>query len=171
VGVGAGPEGTLVTAGDEDRARDVLDEAECLDLLATAAIGRVAFTEAALPAIQPVPYRLSGAEILIPSRVGCAVTAASRRAVLAFSVDDVHVPDCSGWTVTVVGPSRVISAPADVAELDGTGARPPDGAGDRCYIAIAVRLVHGRRIAPHAPVDPATSAAAGGTRPSADVPA
>jgi hypothetical protein len=34
-----------------------------------------------------------------------------------------------------------------------------------------VQLVHGRRIAVHAPLDPCTSTGTGGTTPSADVPA
>jgi hypothetical protein len=140
-----------VFADDGDRVLEVLDEAECLRLLAGAVIGRVAFTEAALPAIQPVFYRLAGAEILIPSRSGSTVATASRRAVLAFSVDDVHVPDRTGWSVTVVGPSRVISAPADVAEIERTGDKLEGRADDRCYIAISVELVHGRRLAPPLP--------------------
>ena len=49
----------------EDREVEVLDEAECLRLLTTAAIGRVAFTEGALPAVQPVALPLLGdAEVL-----------------------------------------------------------------------------------------------------------
>jgi hypothetical protein len=160
-----------VFADDEDLVLQVLDEAECLHLLGTAEVGRVAFTEGALPAIQPVSFRLDGGEILIPSRSGSTVAAASRGAVLAFEVDEVRLSDRTGWNVTVVGPSRVISEPAQVAELDHPGAPSWFGAGDRCYIAISVRLVRGRRIGLATTVSGATSTGVGGAPSTgADVP-
>ena len=66
-------------AEDEDRVPEVLDEAECLALLRTAAIGRVAFTEGALPAIEPVPFRMAGGQVLIPTRRGSRLAAGSPR--------------------------------------------------------------------------------------------
>jgi uncharacterized protein len=131
---------------DDERLLEVLDEAECLDLLRTAVIGRVAFTEAALPAIQPVSFWLDDGQILIPTRFGSKVAAASRGAVLAFEVDDVQPADRTGWNVTVVGPSRVISEPREVVALDESATRPWTGPDDRCYIAISIRLVRGRRV-------------------------
>jgi hypothetical protein len=161
-----------VFADHVDRVLQVLDEAECLDLLSTAAIGRVAFTEGALPAIQPVSFRLDGGEIFIPTRSGSEVAAASRGAVLAFEVDEVQVTDRTGWNVTVVGPSRVISDPADVAALDDSGPESWMPVADRCYIAIAVQLVRGRRVGPRAPVSASTSSGVVGTPSTeADVPA
>ena len=47
----------------DDREVELLDEAECLRLLTTAAIGRVAFTEGALPAVQPVSFAVADGEI------------------------------------------------------------------------------------------------------------
>jgi nitroimidazol reductase NimA-like FMN-containing flavoprotein (pyridoxamine 5'-phosphate oxidase superfamily) len=135
-----------VFAEDEDRSLEVLDEAECLALLHTAVIGRVAFTEGALPAIQPVSFRLQDGHVLIPTRPGSKVAAASRGAVLAFAVDDVRVADRTGWDVTVVGPARVISEPRDVAALDHADGHGWPDAGARCYVAISVQLVHGRRV-------------------------
>jgi hypothetical protein len=139
-----------VFADDDDQLVEVLDEAECLALLRSASIGRVAFTEGALPAIQPVPFRLDGRQVLIPTRSGSRVAGASRGAVLALGVDEVG-PDRTGWAVTVVGPSRLIGDPADVAALDRPGLRWWDLADDRCYVAIAVLLVRGRRAGRAAP--------------------
>ena len=138
----------MFTDDDEDRQLEVLDQAECLDLLSTAAIGRVAFTEGALPAIQPVSFRLDGGQVLIPTRYGSKVAAASRAAVLAFEVDDVQPANRTGWNVTIVGPSRLISDPRMVADLDRAGPRPWPTSGDRCYIAISVQIVRGRRVGP-----------------------
>ncbi len=134
-------------ADDEDLFLEVLDEAECLALLRTVTIGRVAFTEGALPAIQPVSFRVADGQVVIPTRQGSKVAAASRGAVLAFEVDDLRVADRTGWNVTVVGTSRVISDPREVAALGRDGPAWV-AAGDRCYIAISVQLVRGRRVGP-----------------------
>ena len=42
---------------------EILDREECLRLLATATLGRVGITNGALPAIVPINFRLSPAEI------------------------------------------------------------------------------------------------------------
>jgi hypothetical protein len=161
-----------VFADDEDRVLHVLDEAECLDLLSTAAVGRVCFTEGALPAIQPVSFRLDGGEILIRTRSGSKVAAASRGAVLAFEVDEFRIPDRTGWNVTVVGPSRLIRDPAHVAALDDSGPESWIPATDRCYIAIAVQRVCGRRVGQRTAVSGSTSSGVAGTPSTdADVPA
>lgn len=151
-------------AEDEDRLLEVLDEAECLALLATAAIGRVAFTEGALPAIQPVSFRVADGQVLIPTRQGSTVAAASRGAVLAFEVDDVRVAERTGWNVTVVGASRLISEPRQVAALGRADGPASAGAGDRCYIAISVQLVRGRRVGPR--LDAGPGAARGADPPA-----
>jgi uncharacterized protein len=147
----------------EDREVEVLDEAECLRLLTTAAIGRVAFTEGALPAVQPVSFLLGDAEVYIPTPPGSKLAAASRGAVVAFAVDDVDAHGRTGWNVTVVGPSRVIVDAVEVRRLDDAGVRPWAPGGDHCYIGIAVRMVQGRRIS-------RPGAADGLPVPSEDVP-
>jgi len=145
---------------------DVLDDAECLALMRTASIGRVAYTEGALPAVQPVSFVLGDGEVFVPTRPGSKVAAASRGAVVAFEVDDVDVRSRTGWNVTVVGPSRVIADPAEVRRLDERGVRPWAPGGSHCYIGIAVRLVRGRRIRPLGAPDGAP-ATGDGARPAA----
>jgi nitroimidazol reductase NimA-like FMN-containing flavoprotein (pyridoxamine 5'-phosphate oxidase superfamily) len=59
----------------------VLQESESRSLLTTAPIGRLAFTEGALPAIQPVRFVVVDHQIIIPTRMGSKVATASRGAV------------------------------------------------------------------------------------------
>ncbi len=131
---------------EEDTVLEVLDEDECLALLPTASIGRIAFTEGALPAIQPVSFTVDGPEILIPTQPGSKVAVASRGAVVAFEVDDFDVPARTGWNVTVVGPSRLIDDAGAVRALDRLGARPWAPTDEHCYIAVRISLVRGRRL-------------------------
>jgi len=126
-----------------DRRLDVLDGAECRRLLATASIGRIAFTEGALPAIQPASFALRGEDVLIPTGLGSKMAAGSRGAVLAFEVDDYDLVARTGWNVTVIGPSRLVSVPAQVRALDALGVRPWAPATTHCYIALRIAVVGG----------------------------
>ena len=78
---------TTVHGGDhefDDRVLEVLEEDECLALLVGVPIGRLAFTEGSLPAVQPVAFAVSDGEIYIPTHESSKVAAASRGAVVAF---------------------------------------------------------------------------------------
>jgi hypothetical protein len=139
---------------------EVLDEAECLRLLPTVSIGRIGYTEGALPAIQPVSFAVIGGQVLIPTRTGSKVAAASRGAVVAFEVDSFDAGGRTGWNVTVVGPSRLVRDPAEVAALHELGLTPWVPWPERAYIAVQISLLHGRRIraaaTPPAPSSPGT---------------
>ena len=50
-------------------------------LLAASRIGRVAFTDAALPAVQPVAYHLDDEEVIFRTRNGSKLAAATRHAM------------------------------------------------------------------------------------------
>ena len=135
-----------MTTAQSQRLLAVLDEAECRRLLATASVGRVAFTEGAMPAIQPASFAVSGNDVLIPTGMGSKMAAGSRGAVLAFEVDDYDLTERTGWNVTVVGPSRLISDPSHVTALNGLGVLPWAPATTHCYIALHIAVVRGRRI-------------------------
>lgn len=134
-----------MTSPDAGRRLEVLGEDDCRRLLPTATIGRLAFTEGALPTIQPVSFGVLGDQIVIPTRTGSKVAVASRGAVVAFEVDSVDPDARTGWNVTVVGPSRVVVG-SEVAALDALGLSPWAPASDRCYVAVAIQIIRGRRI-------------------------
>jgi hypothetical protein len=122
-----------------------LDEAECRQLLATATVGRISFTDGALPALTPVRFALNAGQVLIPTRDGSAMVGAVRGAVVAFGVDSFDPVTETGWSVTVVGPSRVLRDPLRLAGLAGAGL--PEGwtGPSRILIAVQVGLVRGWR--------------------------
>ncbi|WP_084965757.1 pyridoxamine 5'-phosphate oxidase family protein [Thermoactinospora rubra] len=53
----------------------VLSRRECLELLASAPIGRIVFTDRALPAVQPVNFRLDGERVVIRTTTGSKLAA------------------------------------------------------------------------------------------------
>src|SRR3954452_21351553 len=80
-----------------------LDREECLRLLAKGVLGRVIFTNAALPAAQPILYLLDGEEILFCVTAGSKLATAARQAVVAFEADDIDPDTHTGWSILGVG--------------------------------------------------------------------
>jgi nitroimidazol reductase NimA-like FMN-containing flavoprotein (pyridoxamine 5'-phosphate oxidase superfamily) len=94
-----------------------LDRAECLRLLGSAPVGRVVFSQAALPAAQPVAYLLDDEEVLFHAEPGSRFAAATRNRVVAFQVDDVDAPARRGWSLLGVGEAYEVLEPTRLAAL------------------------------------------------------
>jgi nitroimidazol reductase NimA-like FMN-containing flavoprotein (pyridoxamine 5'-phosphate oxidase superfamily) len=124
-----------------------LDQRECQSLLATHSLGRVAFTEHALPAIRPVNYSLQGSHIVLRTRAD-GLAARLDGQVVAFEIDDVDVETESGWSVVVTGTARVLREPAELVRLDPVAAASWAGPDHRTAVCITPGQVTGRRILP-----------------------
>jgi hypothetical protein len=153
-----------VPTTDEDRVFEVLDDDECRHL-GTTGTGRIGFTDGALPAILPVAFALRDGQVVISARRDSSVVRAVRGAVVAFQVDSYDAAARTGWSVTVVGPTRLASDPVAVAGVEDMqfSWRPPPP--DRCYISVQLGLVRGWRMSK----SPEESTAAGPSDTS-DVP-
>ena len=79
----------------------------CWDLLKTSAVGRVALSVRALPAILPVQYYLDGDEIAMCLGFFVVPSTAVSNAVIAFAADAIDPVTRAGWTVQVQGTGRV----------------------------------------------------------------
>ncbi len=119
---------------DDGHGLEMLSRDECLRLLALTTLGRVGFTQGALPTVLPVAFRMDGERILVRTVRGGTLAGALRNAVVAFEVDDVDPVRHSGWSVSVTGVATEVEdlAPADlptaVAEdpaADGPAADDP----------------------------------------------
>ena len=126
---------------------ETLDRAECLRLLETAPVGRIAVTIGALPVILPVNFAIVGDRIVIRTVPGTKLDAATSHAVVAFEADD-HAPDGSwGWSVMVQGVCTEVVAPAERAALGASPLRPwafSDATATR-FVRIDLSFVTGRR--------------------------
>jgi nitroimidazol reductase NimA-like FMN-containing flavoprotein (pyridoxamine 5'-phosphate oxidase superfamily) len=89
-----------------------LGRAECLDLLATAAVGRVGLLVDGRPEVLPVNYALDGDTVLFRTAEGTVLNQASL-AVVAFEVDHLDSDTHSGWSVLVQGTARDIGDAID----------------------------------------------------------
>ncbi|MGY1637664.1 pyridoxamine 5'-phosphate oxidase family protein [Geodermatophilus sp. SYSU D00742] len=131
-----------------DHVVEDLDDPDCRSLLSTVRIGRLGYTRDALPAIAPVSFCVHRDEIVIPSRSGSHLVPRTSGAVVAFQVDSLDPDTCTGWTVTVVGPSRSVTDHTEIAALDRLPWPRPALWPDRCYISVAMGLVAGWRAGP-----------------------
>ena len=94
-----------------------LGREQCLRLLAGGVVGRVVFTEAALPAAHPVTYLLDGDEIVFCTANGGKLAAATLQRVVAFQVDEIDPEGRTGWSVLGVGQAYEVTDPRRLAEL------------------------------------------------------
>ncbi len=124
---------------------EVLDRDKCLQLLASATLGRIGFTSEGLPTVLPVNFHLDGERILIRTGRGSRLDAAQWNAVVAFEVDDFDCFYHSGWSVAVTG----VASEVDDFEREAVRRKPiarwaPRG--EETVVAISTDLVSGRRI-------------------------
>ena len=133
---------------DEDRSLQVLDDTDCRRLLGSQGVGRLGFSDGALPAIVPVSYFVQGDDVLIPADQRSPVVAAVRRAVVVFEVGTLDPVSRSGWSVSAVGPSRVVTDPREIATFDAASPTPRPSAPSSCYISVRPGLLRGWRMGP-----------------------
>ena len=77
---------------------EVLNRRQCLDLLQTVRVGRLVFTEDALPAVQPVNFRLRRDDVVIRVAGGAKLAAATHNLVVAFQADELERSCSRGLT-------------------------------------------------------------------------
>ncbi|NKQ52473.1 pyridoxamine 5'-phosphate oxidase family protein [Amycolatopsis sp. K13G38] len=90
-----------------------LSREEALELLRGVGLGRIVFTEDALPAIRPVNHLVDGDAVVIRSHTGAALTS-SVNTVVAYEADDIDPKEHTGWSVIVTGIAREVTDPAAV---------------------------------------------------------
>lgn len=125
-----------------------LDRDECLRLLRTVTVGRIVYTEGALPAIQPVNFTVDGGEVIIRTSSGGKLAAAVGGSVVAFEADELDTATRSGWSVVVVGHAALIRDIDRLVELAGPDSQPWAPGRTNHVIRIAADQVTGRRIVP-----------------------
>ena len=129
---------------------ETIEEAECLRLLESAAVGRLALSVRALPVVLPVNFALMSDGILIRTGAGTKLDQACDRAVVAFEVDGFDPIAKVGWSVLVQGTASVLTAPAELHEAAQVGLAPWGNPRADSYVKIALDLVTGRRLGgPH----------------------
>jgi hypothetical protein len=130
------------------RELEELDREQCLALLRQVPVGRLVFTERALPAVQPADFRWWRGDVVIRIAHPAVLAAASGNRIVAFETDDLDADLQCGWTVTVVGHAQVITEVPDLIELSKIFSRPRIGGRRDYFVRVRTEKVTGRRLWP-----------------------
>jgi nitroimidazol reductase NimA-like FMN-containing flavoprotein (pyridoxamine 5'-phosphate oxidase superfamily) len=133
----------------DSRSLEVIDRDECVRLLSTAVVGRMVFTDGALPAVVPVTFAVDGDAVVCRTNARSRLARAADGAVLALEADELDVTHRSGWSVVATGKAELVTAEEEVRRV-GQLVRPwAPGVHD---VAIRVRttVLTGRRVGPSA---------------------
>ncbi len=102
---------------DPKRLRE-LPPATALRLLGSVPIGRIVFTERALPAIRPVNHVLVDGDVVLRCHSGAALLGAINQ-VVAYEADAIDPETHAGWSVIITGKAEEIIDADEVARYEG----------------------------------------------------
>ncbi|MFF4113195.1 pyridoxamine 5'-phosphate oxidase family protein [Streptomyces sp. NPDC001714] len=140
-----------------------LDRQECLRLLGKVPVGRVVYTQQALPAVLPVNFSLDAdASVALCTAAGSDLVRAIGGVVVAFEADEFDAESGSGWSVVVTGRAAVVSDPAEHARLAQAGPRSWMPIRDPVFVRIESEMITGRELGrPDRPGDPSVQQRSG----------
>jgi len=122
-----------------------LGDRECLRLLNSTQVGRVAYNDERGPIVLPVNHRMDGSDVLFRSSPHTALGRQLEDLPVSFQVDGFDEFNRSGWSVLLRGVARYAESdelPKYVADLP-----EPWVAGDRnTYVRITPIVITGRRL-------------------------
>jgi len=127
-----------------------LSREQCLALVASVPVGRVVYTDQALPAVMPMNFVLDGDGIVIHTASDSALAAAVRNAVVAFQADDFDSGATTGWSITITGQARLVDDAEETTRLARLPLRPWISTAAGQFIRIPARHVAGHRLGPTA---------------------
>jgi hypothetical protein len=127
---------------------------EALTLLAGVPLGRIVFTDHALPAVRPASHVVDEGQIVVRTHDGSPVLAHDTSAVpargrdedtvIAYQADSVDVGDRTGWSVVITGTATLVTDPARIARYADT--LPPWTAAEGGLIRLRPGIVAGYRL-------------------------
>lgn len=122
---------------------NVLEAAECWELLRTKRVGRLVTHVGDVVDIFPINYVVDGESIVIRTAEGTKLTEMTISSGVLFEIDDYS--DQEAWSVVVRGKARQLVNDAEVAAADQLPLRPMVPTLKRVYVRIEATSVSGRR--------------------------
>jgi uncharacterized protein len=123
-----------------------LSEGDALALLATVPVGRLVYSDRALPFVTPVNFILDGADVVIRAGRRSALATHTPGNVVAFEVDDIDAVDRSGWSVVVTGRVELVDDADEVARFDAWHLQTWRPATTDRYLRLRPELISGQHL-------------------------
>lgn len=130
--------------------RDAIPAEECLRLLASEEVGRLAVVLAGQPRVFPVNYALDGDAVVFRTAPGSKLEAISR-SLVAFEVDRFSPSSGTGWSVVVEGFAQEVTsadAPGLRERMAALRVRPWTSGDRHHYVRIIPVSITGSRLRP-----------------------
>jgi nitroimidazol reductase NimA-like FMN-containing flavoprotein (pyridoxamine 5'-phosphate oxidase superfamily) len=125
-----------------------IPESECLELLTSTTVGRIAFVDADGQQILPVNFVLIDGDIYLRTLPGGVIDTALSHGHddVAFEIDH-HDVFRIGWNVTVRGSASRVEDPATIDAILANERLHPWAGGDRlAVVKVTPRTIAGRRV-------------------------
>jgi nitroimidazol reductase NimA-like FMN-containing flavoprotein (pyridoxamine 5'-phosphate oxidase superfamily) len=124
-----------------------LGTADCHRLLASQEVGRVVYTDGALPAVTPVNFAFDDGHIFVRTTEGSRLSTKVPGNIVAFEVDELDRKARSGWSVVITGPCRIVTDPVRIAHVQTLNLDPWAEGERNVLLEIAATIVTGYQIA------------------------
>lgn len=125
---------------------EILSVEECLQLLETAPVGRVAFCSRFVPVIFPVNFVVVDGAVCFRTGTGSKLDEAVRRNIIAFQADGIDAEAHWGWSVLVTGVATLVTDAAQLAELGSAGLQSWVPSRRSHTVRLAEAAMSGRRL-------------------------
>ena len=126
---------------------EVLPLAQCLSLLRSRPLGRLAYVDAGVPVIVPVNHLVDGHHVVLRTLAGGKLDTAIMNGPVAFQIDDHDPARGTGWSVLVKGHAELVDEDDTIAryegQLDSWVSNDPH---EMSWIRIVADEISGRRL-------------------------
>ena len=128
-----------------DRHFEAMGRQQCLDLIESHHLGRVAWQAADLPQILPVSYAMYEGSAYFRTAPDSILAELTQPTSVALEVDDLDQQNRSGWSIVMHGRTIAVSEPDALADLSASDSLVPWAPGNRTLlIRIRPERVSGR---------------------------
>jgi nitroimidazol reductase NimA-like FMN-containing flavoprotein (pyridoxamine 5'-phosphate oxidase superfamily) len=117
-------EGIEPTAIDITSRMGVIDDDQCIELMSSTPIGRIAFTVDGHPMVVPVNFKWHDDTIVFRTLEGQKLDAAAEGQTVCFEIDHWDAGDQTGWSIAVIGKAREVTNFAEREQLESIGLIP-----------------------------------------------
>jgi nitroimidazol reductase NimA-like FMN-containing flavoprotein (pyridoxamine 5'-phosphate oxidase superfamily) len=153
-------ENTVATQQPDDGSRivisepvvEVMDEAECLPLIAGGGVGRIGYTSRFGPTVLPVNYEVYEGSIVFRTGFRSSLEEDLRTGIadaeynVAFEIDQMQPVTQEGWSVLVQGAAHFVDTDEELAPILRLGVHAWAGGAKDQFIRIIPTRITGRRI-------------------------
>jgi nitroimidazol reductase NimA-like FMN-containing flavoprotein (pyridoxamine 5'-phosphate oxidase superfamily) len=128
-----------------ERYFDAIGRQQCLDLIESHHLGRIAWQAADLPQILPITYAMHQGSVYFRTLPDGILAELAQPTSVALEVDELDQQTRSGWSIVIHGRTSAVREPDELAGLWASDSLVPWASGNRTlFIRIQPERVAGR---------------------------